>query len=172
MAVDSNCCWASQTFLSLYVPASCQVGKPIPVLVVRHTACCMVNEIIIPFVEFLILRMSSTSNQDKNSVMRKLHRSKVQLHSFGTILIRLHDPRSPWLLATLRCHNGDDNENIKKAIGWIGKTTTLLVIMLFCTFVCCYCTAMMGKCLISCFMEDVNKRQLNFLSFSKLEYGS
>lgn len=77
----------------------------------------LVNEIIILFVEFLILRMSSTSNQDKNSDMRELHCNKVQLHSFGTILIRLHDPRSPGLLATLRCHDGDDNENIKKAIG-------------------------------------------------------
>ena len=132
----------------------------------------LVNEIIILFVDFLILRMSSTSNQDKNSVMRKLHHNKVQLHSFGTILIRLHDPRSPWLLVTLRCHDGDDNENVKKAIVWTGKTTTLHVIMLFCTFLCCYCTATMGKCLISCFMEDVNERQLNFLSFSKLECGS
>ena len=132
----------------------------------------LVNEIIILFVEFLILRMSSTSNQDKNSDMRELHCNKVQLHSFGTILIRLHDPRSPGLLATLRCHDGNDNENIKKAIGWIGKTTTLHVMMLFCTFLCCHCTATMGKCLISCFMEDINKRQLNFLSFSKLEYGS
>ena len=33
-----------------------------------------------------------------------------------------------WLsLGTLRCHDGDDNENVKKAIGWRGKTTTLYV---------------------------------------------
>ena len=28
---------------------------------------------------------------------------------------------------TLTYHDGDDNENVKKAIGWIGKTTTLYV---------------------------------------------
>ena len=27
------------------------------------------------------------------------------------------------LLEPLRCHDSDENENIKKAIGWIGKTT-------------------------------------------------
>ena len=31
-------------------------------------------------------------------------------------------------LGTLRCHDGDDNENVKKALlGWISKTTTLHV---------------------------------------------
>ena len=30
-------------------------------------------------------------------------------------------------LGTLRCHDGDDNENVKKAIGWMSKTTTLHV---------------------------------------------
>ena len=28
---------------------------------------------------------------------------------------------------TLTYHDGDDNENVKKAIGWIGKTITLYV---------------------------------------------
>jgi len=41
-----------------------------------------------------------------------------------------HLSRSPCLLhffinGGLGCHNGDGNENVKKAIGWIGKTTTL-----------------------------------------------
>ena len=29
------------------------------------------------------------------------------------------------MLGTLRYHNADGNENVKKAIGWIGKTTSL-----------------------------------------------
>ena len=35
-------------------------------------------------------------------------------------------------------------------------------------------TARLGrvKCLISLFIEDVNKQRLNFLSLSELEYGS
>ena len=43
---------------------------------------------------------------------------------------------------------------------------------LFCTFLCRHCTAMTGKWLVSRFMEDVNKRRLNFLSLSILECGS
>ena len=39
-----------------------------------------------------------------------------------------------------------------------------------CTFLCRHCTTTTGNCLISRFMEDVNKRRLNFLSI--LEYGS
>ena len=30
-------------------------------------------------------------------------------------------------LGTKKCHDGDDNENVKKEIRWIGKTTTLHV---------------------------------------------
>ena len=30
-------------------------------------------------------------------------------------------------IGILRCHDGDDNENVKNVIGWIGKTTTLHV---------------------------------------------
>ena len=45
-------------------------------------------------------------------------------------------------------------------------------ITLFCTFLCRHCTAMTGKWLVSRFMEDVNKRRLNFLSLSILECGS
>ena len=42
----------------------------------------------------------------------------------------------PWIahcmkLGTLRCHDGDDNENVKKAIDWISKTTTLHVHLAF-----------------------------------------
>ena len=34
-----------------------------------------------------------------------------------------------------------------------------------------YCPTTTGKCKISRFMEDVNKRRLNFLSLSELECG-
>ena len=30
-------------------------------------------------------------------------------------------------IGTLRCYDGNDNENVKEAIGWIGKTTALHV---------------------------------------------
>ena len=36
--------------------------------------------------------------------------------------------------------DGEGNENAKKAIGLLSKTTTLHVITLFCTFLCCHCT--------------------------------
>ena len=76
-------------------------------------------------------------------------------------------------LGTLRRHDGDDNENVKKAIGWMGKTTTLCTCVThFCKFLCRHCTTVTVKCLISRFMEDVSKRLINFLSLSELEYGS
>ena len=75
-----------------------------------------------------------------------------------------------WLSSgTLRCHDGDDNENVKKAIGEKAKQQLCTCITLFCTFLCRHCTTTTGKCLISRFMEDVNRRQLKFLSLSKLE---
>ena len=73
---------------------------------------------------------------------------------------------------TLRCHDGDDNENVKKAkVEW-AKQQLCPCITHFGTFLCRHCTATTGKRLISRFREDVNKRRLNFLSFSELEYGS
>ena len=44
--------------------------------------------------------------------------------------------------------------------------------MLFCTLLYRHCTTTTGKCLISRFMEDVNKRRAKFLCLSELEYGS
>ena len=41
-------------------------------------------------------------------------------------------------------------------------------IVLFCTFFCLPCSTRTGKCLISRFMEDVNKRRLIFLLFLTL----
>ena len=40
-----------------------------------------------------------------------------------------------------------------------------------CTFRCRHCTTTTWKCLISRFMEDINKRWWIFLSLFKLEYG-
>ena len=68
------------------------------------------------------------------------------------------------VLGTLRCHDGDENEN--------DKTATLHVHLAFCTFLYRHCATTTGKCLISRFMEDVNKRRLNFLSLSEVEYNS
>ena len=41
----------------------------------------------------------------------------------------------------------------------------------FCTFLSCFCTTTTWKCLLSCFMEDVNKQRRNFISLSELGYG-
>ena len=44
-------------------------------------------------------------------------------------------------------------------------------VMLFCTFLSRYCTTRTWKCLLSHYMEDVNKWWPIFLSLSKLEYS-
>ena len=41
----------------------------------------------------------------------------------------------------------------------------------FCSFLSRFCTTTTWKCLISRFMEDVNKQRRNFISLSKLECG-
>ena len=72
----------------------------------------------------------------------------------------------------LRYHDGDVNENVKKAIRWIGRKTTVHAFFtLFCTFLYRHYMTMTLKCLISRFTGDVNKRRRNFLSLSELEYG-
>ena len=42
-----------------------------------------------------------------------------------------------------------------------------MCITLFCTFLCRFCTARAWKCLISLFMESVNKKQQNFIPLSE-----
>ena len=83
-------------------------------------------------------------------------------------------PKSP-LLWSFSNDNGDGNgnENAKKAIGLLSKTTILHVLHIcgFCKFLCRHCTTTTWKCLISRFMEDVTKRRRIFLSFSKLGCG-
>ena len=56
-------------------------------------------------------------------------------------------------------------------IGLISKTTTLHVHHTFWTFLCRHYTTKTWKCLLSRFMENVNKRRRNFFSLSKLESG-
>ena len=57
-----------------------------------------------------------------------------------------------------QCHDGDENENVKKAIGWIGKTTSR-----FFDVFCRSFSTTTWKCLILYFKEDVTKRWRNFL---------
>ena len=40
-----------------------------------------------------------------------------------------------------------------------------------CTFLSRFCTTTTWKCLISCFMEDVNKQRRNYIYLSELGYG-
>ena len=70
--------------------------------------------------------------------------------------------------------DGDDKENVKKQLVEHSQAKQQLCtcITLSCTFLCRHCTTMTGKCLILRFMEDVNKRRVNFLSLSDLEYRS
>ena len=50
------------------------------------------------------------------------------------------------IFGTLGGHDGDDNENVKKAISWIGKTTTAHAHhAIFFTFLCRHCTTTDGK---------------------------
>ena len=76
------------------------------------------------------------------------------------------------LRSLLRCNNADGNENVKKTIGFISKTTTLHVHhAFFVHFFARFCTTTTWTCLISRFVEYVNKQRRNFFSLSALEYG-
>ena len=76
-------------------------------------------------------------------------------------------------IETLRCHNSEDNDNFKKnQYVETAEQQLCTCITLLCTFLSRHCTTTTGKCLFSRFTEDVNKRRLNFLSLSELEYDS
>ena len=68
-------------------------------------------------------------------------------------------------------HDGDGNENVEKAIGLLSKTTSLHVHHAFLYISLPLLYDYDVKCLVSRFMEDVNKRRQTFLSLSKLECG-
>ena len=74
-------------------------------------------------------------------------------------------------IGTLRSNDADDNENVKKTIGLIGKKLLRRCTTLFCTFLSRFCTTTTWKCLISRFMEKVNKQRQNFISLSEVGYG-
>ena len=73
---------------------------------------------------------------------------------------------------SLTIHRRDHNENVKKQRTktlLISKTTTSHVHHIL--WLCGFCTTMMWKGLISCFVENVNKQRPNFISLSKLGQG-
>ena len=85
----------------------------------------------------------------------------VQFGTKSSLLQFIYRAYVTRMLATLRRHDGDDNENVKKAMQEVEQAKQQL---------CRHCaTITTGKCLISRCMEEVNKRQLNFLSLSELE---
>ena len=65
----------------------------------------------------------------------------------------------------------DGNETVNKIIALTSKTTTCTCNTMFYAFHCCFCTTMTWKCIISCFIDNVNKLQRNFVSLSELGYG-
>ena len=72
----------------------------------------------------------------------------------------------PYILGSLSKDDGDVNENGKKAKQQLCTCTTL-----FCIFLYRRCTTTTWKCLISCFVENVNTRQRLSSSFSELRYS-
>ena len=77
-----------------------------------------------------------------------------------------------WAKGSLSNDNRDGNMNGKKAIGldW-QKQQFCTYITLFCSFPCRRCTTMTWNCLISRFVEDVNRRQQPSVAFPELWYS-
>ena len=76
------------------------------------------------------------------------------------------------ILGTLRCHDYDDNENVKKAVGWIGKTTTLHVHRAFLYISLLALNHYDGKITNFTFYGGRKQATAKFLFLSELEYGS
>ena len=76
------------------------------------------------------------------------------------------------ILGTVRFHDDDDNENVKKAIGWIGKTTTLHVRHAFLYISLMGLHDYDGKITIFTFYGGRKQATAKFLFLSELEYGS
>ena len=76
------------------------------------------------------------------------------------------------ILGTLRCHDYDDNENVKKAVGWIGKTTTLHVHRAFLYISLLALHDYDGKITNFTFYGGRKQATAKFLFLSELEYGS
>ena len=66
----------------------------------------------------------------------------------------------------------DGNEKVKKNNRFNKQNNNFArASHFFCTFLYRFYTTTTWKCLISRFMEDVNKQRRNFISLSELEYG-
>ena len=77
------------------------------------------------------------------------------------------------LIGTLRSNDADGNENVKKkTILWLAKQQLARVPCFFVHFSARFCTTTTWTCLISRFMEDVNKQRRNFISLSVLGFGA
>ena len=76
------------------------------------------------------------------------------------------------LIGTLGSNDADGNEKVIKTIGNKQNNNfarASLTLFLYISFP--FCTTTTWKCLISCFMENVNKQRRNFISVSELKYG-
>ena len=67
----------------------------------------------------------------------------------------------------VRQREGERNNRFNKQNNNFARTC----ITLFCTFLYRFYTTTTWKCLISRFIEDVNKQRRNFISLSELGYG-
>ena len=77
-------------------------------------------------------------------------------------------PQQTQVMGRFSKDDGDSNENVKKAMRLLSRKHVFTCIAPFCTVFCRYCMTTTWKCLISLFMEVVNKRRRNFLTLSKL----
>ena len=78
---------------------------------------------------------------------------------------------SPQIIGSFSNDDGDGNQDVKKAIGLLRKTTTSHVHHAFLYISLRPSTTTTWKCLNASFMEDVNKRRRILFSLSKLECG-
>ena len=74
-------------------------------------------------------------------------------------------------IRNLNIQRSDGNETVNKTIALISKTTTCKCNTMFYASHYCFCTTMTWKCIISCFIDNVNKQQWNFISLPELGYG-
>ena len=83
----------------------------------------------------------------------------------------MDESQSP-IIGTLRSNDADGNEDVKKNNRFNKQNNNFArASRFFVHFFARFCTTTTWKCLISRFMEDVNKQRRNFISLSELEYG-
>ena len=76
-----------------------------------------------------------------------------------------------WLNRDFKIQRRDRNEKVKKYIRFNKQNNLARASHFFVHFFCHFCTTTTWKCLISRFMENVNKQRRNFISLSQLGYG-